>query len=191
MQPRKRILIVDDDLGVREVLFRWLGTRGYACMVAKNGEEALGLLDKEGFDAVLCDIRMPGVSGLEVLDEVKRKDPLALVIMATAVDDVDTAVGAMQAGAYDYVVKPFDLEKLTSVLQGGLKWKDEQVRKVEAAQSREARTMESALAAVRAFLQSSNAVPEALKRHTEQVSEVAVALAQKLGLSRLDTSIVA
>ncbi|MFQ5860433.1 MAG: response regulator [Dehalococcoidia bacterium] len=191
MQPQAKVLIIDDEEDVREILTRWLRGKGYQCSAAASGEEALELLGREAFEVLLCDVRMPGLSGIEVLGQVKERDPLAVVIMVTAVNQVDTAVAAMQRGAYDYIVKPFDLGKLASQLQEGLQWRREQQRQAVALSTREARLMESALEAVRVFMQTSDAVPEVWREHSEAVMDLAVAVTQRLGLSRLDTSIVA
>jgi len=136
MQLKTRILIVDDEISIRDVLSRHLGAEGYQCTTAENGEEALALLDKETFDAVLCDIMMPGISGLQVLEEVKRRDPLALVIMVSAVTDPTTSLEAItEMGAYSYLYKPFDLEEVSSALGSGLSWKQEQGKNLESAEN--------------------------------------------------------
>ena len=126
MLTKKRVLVVDDENSVREALSRWLNIQGYLCTTAADGEEALALLDEESFDAVVCDIRLPGISGLEVLDEVKRRHPSTLVIMATAVDDTATKLRARETGADAYLVKPFRLEELGSALCRGLGAEQEQ-----------------------------------------------------------------
>jgi two-component system nitrogen regulation response regulator GlnG len=102
-----RVLIVDDEAGVREFLSRLLGREGYETLTAGDGEEALALIAREAFDVVLLDIRMPGLDGMEVLRQVAKLDRDLPVIMVTADGQVSHVVMAMREGAYDYLVKPF------------------------------------------------------------------------------------
>ena len=106
---RRTLLVVDDEASARSLLQETLEEAGYAVVTASSGAEALEIVSTREFDAVLLDIRMPGLSGLAVLQEVQDRYPDTPAIMLTAVGDAETAVGAMKAGAYDYVVKPFRL----------------------------------------------------------------------------------
>jgi len=111
------VLIVDDEQIVCDILYDELNERGYECATAFNGSDALAKLATGDFDLVLLDIRLPGMSGIEVLRELWLNHHNTAVIMVTAVNDVDTAVGAMKLGASDYIVKPFDLDRVyTSIL---------------------------------------------------------------------------
>jgi DNA-binding NtrC family response regulator len=112
-----RVLIVDDEEIVRESLGGWLGKDGYTVSIAPDGAAAIDLLRKEPFAIVLADLKMPGIDGLQVLEEAKRLQPDAVVVIMTAYATVDTAVSAMKLGAYDYLVKPFDPEELSSMLE--------------------------------------------------------------------------
>ena len=103
-----RILIVDDEKAVRDVLSRLLRREGYEYLEAVNGERALALVCSEPLDAVLLDIRMPGLDGLEVLRQIKLLDRELPVVMVTADGLVQQAVTAMRMGAHDYLVKPFE-----------------------------------------------------------------------------------
>ena len=109
---RGRILVVDDEEAIRTVIARKLQSDGYECTVAPDGKEAVETASKQDFDLVLTDIKMPGMSGIDVLSQVVADHPDTCVIMITAVADAQTAVEAMKLGAYDYVTKPFDLEAL-------------------------------------------------------------------------------
>lgn len=102
-----RILIVEDVDSLRLVLAQLLSGNGYDVTTATNGEEALRLFDREPFPLVITDIRMDGMSGLELLGHVKRHAPDTQVVIITSYASVDSAVAAMRAGAYDYVKKPF------------------------------------------------------------------------------------
>src|SRR5713226_7991319 len=101
-----RVLVVDDEPAARKLLTIYLGAPDYYCAMASNGEEALVALQRERFDAVISDLRMPGMSGLELLAEVRRRHPRVVFLVTTGVDDVDVGVQAMRSGADDYLVKP-------------------------------------------------------------------------------------
>jgi putative two-component system response regulator len=107
-----RILIVDDEPYIREILSRWLHDEGYTCEQAEDTESALRALQRGTAELMISDIRMPGRSGLELLDEARAKHPDLAVIMLTAVDDRDTAIRTLEAGAFGYVIKPFDRNEL-------------------------------------------------------------------------------
>src|SRR5262245_52318127 len=121
--PDARILVVDDELSMREVLEITLRQDGYDVTVAEGGEAALRALDAAAFDLVLTDLRMRGVDGLAVLRAVKERSPGTAVLMVTAFASTDTAVEAMKLGAYDYVTKPFKLDELRLTIAGALERK--------------------------------------------------------------------
>ena len=102
-----RILIVDDDEALRESLALVLAAESYEVLAAADGEAALALLEKGPADVVLCDLRMPGVDGLELLPQLARRLPGATLILMSAHGGPDLAIEAMQRGAYDYLAKPF------------------------------------------------------------------------------------
>ena len=106
--PPQRILIVDDDEGVRSLLARVVDGEGYQSMQAQDGDEALRLIRRENPDAVLLDIKMPGMDGLAVLREARKFDPELPVVMVTSNGLVKDALAALRAGAHDYLVKPFE-----------------------------------------------------------------------------------
>ena len=102
------ILVVDDEPAITMILTRWLGSRGYACTSADSAQAALETLGRECVDLVVSDIRMPGASGIELLGTIRDRFPDVAVIMSTAVDDNETAVRALELGAYGYVIKPLE-----------------------------------------------------------------------------------
>jgi len=106
------ILIVDDEESIRDILCRKLQSQGYHCVVAVDGNDALWKAFMQDFDLVIMDIKMPGMSGMEVLPKIVTDHPDICVIMLTAVSDIQTAVEAMKVGAYDYLTKPFNLDDL-------------------------------------------------------------------------------
>jgi heterodisulfide reductase subunit A len=113
-----KILVVDDELIVRDSLKEWLEDNGFSVEEAASGDEALEKMEKGPFDLLLLDIKMPGMDGVEVLRIVKESHPDTTVIMITAYATVDTAVEAMKIGALDYLIKPFDPEKLVPMVEG-------------------------------------------------------------------------
>ncbi|MFA5928569.1 MAG: response regulator [Candidatus Margulisiibacteriota bacterium] len=116
---RQTILIVDDEQSVRESL-KLLLEDDYKIFTASNGEDGLLCIKQENVDLVLLDIRMPGISGLEVLAEIEKLYPLLEVIMVTATTEVDVAVESIHRGARNYITKPFDLMTLTSMIDKAL-----------------------------------------------------------------------
>jgi len=118
MTPRTpHLLIVDDELHVRESLSHWFIEDGYEVNTASSGKEALALLGRQHFDVVITDIRMPGMDGLELQKRIHEVDPEVAIILVTAYASVSTAVQALKEGAYDYLVKPFDPEELSRVVE--------------------------------------------------------------------------
>lgn len=114
---QRRILVVEDDDGHRHTLARHLGRSGWDVAVAETGERALGAFTSVSPHLILTDIRMPGMSGLELLDQLRQRQVSLPVIVMTAFGDMQAAIDAMKKGAYDYLVKPLDLDRLDNVLQ--------------------------------------------------------------------------
>ena len=108
----KRVLIVDDEESIRFALSRYLRSRGFEVIMAESGAAALARLGEEQFDIMLCDVRMPVMSGLEVLPHALRLDADLGIVMLTAVNDASTATEALAQGALDYLVKPIELGDL-------------------------------------------------------------------------------
>ena len=112
-----KILIVDDELVMRESLAGWLERDGHIIETAESGEEALAKLKATRFDILLVDIKMEGISGLEVLKRVKADDPDIEIVMITAFGSIATAIEAIKNGAYDYLLKPFDPNELGLLIE--------------------------------------------------------------------------
>ena len=115
-----RILIVDDEDSVRWVLDKGLRQAGYEVTAAKDGESAVRAFEAEPFDLVFVDVRMPGMDGLTALAKLREIRPDAHVIVMTAHGTMDTAIQAMQRGAYDYLAKPFDLDEVLLLTERAL-----------------------------------------------------------------------
>jgi two-component system response regulator AtoC len=113
----KKILIVDDEEGMRHMLKLMLEREGYKAVTAEKGEEGLEILEKEIFDLILCDIRMPGMDGMAFLNEIKNRGIESTIIMMSAYGTVDTALEAMKRGAYDYISKPFKTDEVILTLK--------------------------------------------------------------------------
>jgi DNA-binding NtrC family response regulator len=107
-----KILVVDDEAELCELLEEFFSLEGFEVITAQSGEKALALFEAERPAAVVLDIKMPGLSGMEVLRRIKEADPPAIVIMVSAFGDVATIQEALQRGAYRYLEKPVDLEQL-------------------------------------------------------------------------------
>jgi two-component system response regulator PilR (NtrC family) len=118
-----RVLIVDDEKSMREFLSIVLNKEGYTVTVASHGPEALSLIDKEIYDLVISDIKMPGLSGLDLLKAVKAVSPSTVVLMMTAFASTETAVEAMREGAYDYLTKPFKIDEVKLLVKNALERK--------------------------------------------------------------------
>lgn len=112
----KRILIVDDDEQVRNFVSAALRREGYSIIICSNGEEAISKLDQDKPQLVLLDILMPGINGMDVLQHLKRMNKPPSVIMMTAVTDETISSRTMALGAWDYLVKPFALERLRELV---------------------------------------------------------------------------
>jgi two-component system, OmpR family, response regulator len=107
-----RVLVVDDELDFLETLVKRLKRRKIDASGISSGVEALQLIEKEHFDVVILDIRMPGMDGIETLREMKRKRPLMEVILLTGHASVESGMQGMQLGAFDYVMKPAEFDDI-------------------------------------------------------------------------------
>jgi len=128
---RTTVLVVDDEDGIRQALTRFLSRLGYHVQAASNAGEALQLLAAHHPQAMLCDIRMPETSGVELLPKVLAQDPDLAVLMLTAIDEPRTAIECLKLGAYDYFIKPVDLEELELSLQHALRQRQLEVDRRE------------------------------------------------------------
>jgi len=124
MAPKYRILIVDDEPRMCQVLSLLAGRWGYDVRTASNGKEALSLMEEFPAELVLSDLKMPVMTGDELLREIRSRHSETIVVMMTAHATVRSAVDAMKAGAYDYIMKPFDNDELRLVLKRALDHRD-------------------------------------------------------------------
>jgi putative nucleotidyltransferase with HDIG domain len=197
-KPRElRALVVDDEASICALLSEKLARAGFKCRCATSGEEALTLLQGNTYDLVISDLRMPGMSGLELLDEVSRKYPHSAFLMATGEADVRTGVEAMKKGASDYLVKPFQLEEVISRVQQALEKKrlelevasyrrhleemvEQRTRQLQAALKRVELTYDETLEALGAALDLRD---DETAGHSRRVSRYCLAMAKTMGCS--------
>ncbi len=132
------VLLVDDEVPFVETMEKRLTKRNYIVITANDGQEALDVLEKnKNIDVIILDVKMPRLDGIETLKEIKKRLPLAEVLMLTGHATVETAIDGMKLGAYDYLMKPCDIEQLVSKIdEAAAKKKDHEIR------IRDARTRE-------------------------------------------------
>jgi DNA-binding NtrC family response regulator len=120
MSSHERILVVDDEEQMRDLLAKVLERKGFQTSVCGDGTEALAFLEKEPVDLVVTDVRMPGLGGMEALRAVKELNPDIVVIIMTAFGSIDQAVQAVKDGAYDYINKPFKIDEMLLTIEKAL-----------------------------------------------------------------------
>ena len=117
---KPKILVVDDEPSIRDNMERLLRSSGYEAVVAEDGQRALEQVSQQEFEVVLLDLRMPGISGTDVLHHLGSDSPDTCVIMLTVVASAETAVEAMKLGAYDYIIKPSNADDLLMRIERAL-----------------------------------------------------------------------
>jgi two-component system KDP operon response regulator KdpE len=135
LAQQSSVLVVDDEPSLRKALRMSLIASGFAVEEARNGEEALATVQRHPFDLVLLDVNMPGISGIDACPKIKRMSPHAGIIMVSVRDVEDDKVKALEAGADDYVTKPFTLRELTARLRAVLRRVRHEVHEPEVVQA--------------------------------------------------------
>jgi DNA-binding response OmpR family regulator len=120
------VLLIEDDPRIREVVERGLGARGFVVSSASDGSAGLDLASKLDVDLVLLDLLLPGRDGLSVLEDLRAAKPRLPVIAVTALDDTGSRVSGLNAGADDYVTKPFSVDELAARVRARLRWADDE-----------------------------------------------------------------
>jgi len=115
-----RVLIVDDEAGICKLMETLLAQAGFHCQTASSGQEALEILRQQEFDALISDLRMPGMSGLALLEAARAQYPKMVLILATGGGDVGAGIEAKKQCAHDYIVKPFRLDTVVMTLKRAL-----------------------------------------------------------------------
>src|SRR5712671_7132583 len=129
--PPTTVLVVDDEDGIRHALNRFLSRLGYRVLQASSGAEALDQQAGELPHVMLSDIRMPNMSGVELVPKALAADSDLAIIMLTAIDEPRTAIECLKLGAYDYLIKPVDLDELQLSLQGALRQRQLEIERRE------------------------------------------------------------
>src|SRR5229473_7085004 len=129
LSPPTTVLVVDDEDGIRQALDRFLTRLGYRVLQAASGAEALARQAAESPHVMLSDIRMPNMSGVELVPKALAADSDLAIIMLTAIDEPRTAIECLKLGAYDYLIKPVDLDELEMSLQGALRQRQLEVER--------------------------------------------------------------
>jgi two-component system, OmpR family, response regulator len=112
-----RVLVVDDEDDFRETIVKRLQKRKMTAQGAESGEKALDLIDVQPFDVVVLDVKMPGLDGIETLREIKKKKPLIEVILLTGHASMESGIEGIKLGAFDYVMKPANLDELVEKMR--------------------------------------------------------------------------
>ncbi len=131
-----RVLIVDDEADFVEMFALRLEQQGEKVSTASSGQEALDVLSEKEIDVVILDIRMPGMDGIETLQEIKNRFPIVEVILLTGHGSTETAVEGMKLGAFDYLMKPADHKEINEKLEQARKKKEEQEDRIRKAEVR-------------------------------------------------------
>jgi DNA-binding NtrC family response regulator len=125
------VLFVDDEVDFLETLLKRMKKRDVNVNGVESGEKALELLDREPVDVIVLDVRMPGMDGIQTLREIKKRYPLVEVIMLTGHASLEVAIEGMELGAFDYLMKPVDIDELLYKIQDAYKKKLIQVEKIK------------------------------------------------------------
>lgn len=176
ISKRPKILIIDDEQVVCDVLSDELHEQGYLCTVACDVNEALAKLQIQDFEAVLLDIRLPSMSGMEVLRKIQSSHPNTATIMITAVNNVDTAVEAMKLGALDYIVKPFDLDRVSASIRTVLE------DKKRSPEGRDKHAAKKSFERMNAIAHGVEAKLDLLDGHSKLAIEITIDVARQLGI---------
>ncbi len=123
MTKLNNILIIDDDNAIRDTLNIFLSESGFKISTAKSGEEGLELIKKEHPELIICDLKLPKLNGLDILKNLNEYDPAIPVIIMTAYGDSQSTIKAIQLGAYDYIEKPLDIDRLNVLIKRALEGK--------------------------------------------------------------------
>ena len=191
-----RILIVDDEETIRLALRKFLRSRGYEVEIAGSGDQALQLLSKDSFALMLCDVRMPGLTGVQVVPLAREKDQDLAIIMLTAVNDAATATEVLSSGATDYLMKPVELADLQQAVDRALQKRLELIevrrldmlireevalRTAELEQEKESLRLMS-VSIAETLINAMEAKDVYLRGHSQRVAELAGQIAEEMDL---------
>jgi putative two-component system response regulator len=192
----ERILIVDDEPIIRDILQRLVSFDGYQCDTAQNGKEAISLLEAGRYEMVLSDLRMPVMDGLHLLRHVSANFQEVAVVMVTAVADANTAISTLSLGAYDYIIKPFNASDLRSKIAKALERRRLLTENKQYQHDLEIKVQEKTTHLRKAFADLQRAYSQTLEalinsldareqetqRHSKRVSEYTLLLARRMNV---------
>ena len=195
-----QILVVDDEEPIRNALKKFLAQQQFEVYVAGTGDEALQQLRRHRVSLMLCDIRMPGTSGVDLVPQALEVEPELAILMLTAVNDATSAALCMQRGAMDYLTKPIELADLGRAVQRALKrremllenrqlnqWLKEEVTTRTAEVQRERMKLERlSIATLEALVNALEAKDPYMRGHSARVADMSATIAHQLGLSDED-----
>ncbi len=170
-----RILIVDDDESTRRLLGRLLESYGYACTLSANANEARLHLNEQEFSLILCDVNMPGESGLDLLRHVLREHPLTAAVMVTGLDDPQLANIALEIGAYGYILKPFESNEVLINVANALRRQRLEIERLNHREKLEQMVLERTAALRQAISRLERAEQEVRLSREETIQRLAIA----------------
>jgi putative two-component system response regulator len=199
-ETKGRVLVVDDESYIRDVISRKLTAEGYACEQAADAEAALALLSRDGYECVVTDINMPGLTGIELLRRIRLADQDVAVIMITGAPDLDGALEAMRLGAYDHQAKPLNLAHLALTVDRAVEKKRliqenrNYQRNLESMVLERTKQLHEAnadlkklfMGTIKALAQALEAKDEYTQGHSARVAEESVRIARYLSLSEAE-----
>lgn len=197
-------LVVDDEESLRNALGQYLRYRGYRVLLADSGEAALKELQQGGVALMLLDVRMPGMSGVDVVPEALDVEPDLAILMLTAVSDATTAAICMQRGAYDYLTKPIELNDLGAAIDRALRRRDTQIQnrnisswlkeevahRTEELKANQMRLERLTTATLEALINALESKSEYLSGHSARVAAYSANIAQEMGLPEEEVEVV-
>ena len=192
-----RILIVDDEKPIRHMLGEMLGMAGYECALAADASEARDLLKKQGFELIICDINMPGESGLDFIRYSVGEFPDTAAVMVSALDDPMVAETALEIGVFDYIIKPFDLNAVVISVANALRRRQLEIdnrhyrESLEMMVTERTAELENSIEKLQKALEASiNAMALTVEMrdsytagHQQRVAKLADAIGKQMGLS--------
>ena len=195
-QRAERMLIVDDEASIRDILTQIVSREGFRCHTARDGQEAVQRLRETEYQMILSDIEMPGLNGSKLLEHVSTHYPETAVIMVTGLADIKSAVSTMSMGAYDYVTKPFTFAELTTKIHKALErrrraienshyqWQLQQMVQEQATNLQKALgQLDGSYAnTLEALINALDARERETQRHSKRVSEYTWLMADRLGV---------
>jgi putative two-component system response regulator len=189
------LLVVDDEEAIRSPIRRFLLQQGYEVAVAESGEQALEILHRQKITGMLLDVRLPGISGVDLVPEIMELEPHVALLMLTAINDAGAAALCMQRGAMDYLTKPIDLEHLGHAIQRALQHRHNLIEELQlnrwlkeevATRSAEARLERAnleriSIATLEALVNALEAKDPYLRGHSARVADMSAMVAAELG----------